>query len=55
MTDMTFYVIFVLLIAVVFALFVYNRRQKQRFEQERVERRRKLDEIKAKARRESRE
>lgn len=51
MTDTTFILLFVLLTAIVIALVVYNRRQKQRFEDERAERRRKLDQIKADARR----
>lgn len=51
MTDTTFILLFVLLTAIVIALVVYNRRQKQRFEGERAERRRKLDQIKADARR----
>lgn len=51
MTDQTSILLVVLLAAVVVALFVYNRRQKQRFEGERAERRRKLDQIKADARR----
>ena len=50
MTDQTAIVIVVLLAAVVVGLFVYNARQKKRFEQERLERRRKLDQIKAEAR-----
>jgi len=55
MTDQTSILVVVLLAAVVIALFVYNKRQKKRFEAERAERRRKLDEIKAKARRNSQE
>lgn len=51
MTDQTSILLIVLLTAVVIALFVYNRRAKQRFEAERTERRRKLDHIKAEARR----
>lgn len=51
MTDQTAILLSVLLTAVVIALFVYNRRAKQRFEAERAERRRKLDQIKADARR----
>ncbi|GLQ21053.1 hypothetical protein ACFFUB_07175 [Algimonas porphyrae] len=50
MTDTTLFVIIALLGLVVVALFVYSSRQKRRFEAERAERRRKLDEIKAKAR-----
>ncbi|MEM7727831.1 MAG: hypothetical protein AAF311_01000 [Pseudomonadota bacterium] len=50
MTDQTAILTIVLLAAVVIALFVYNARQKKRFEQERLERRRKLDAIKAEAR-----
>jgi uncharacterized membrane protein len=50
MTDQTAILIIVLLAAVVVALFVNNARAKKRFEQDRLERRRKLDEIKAKAR-----
>ncbi|MEL6686641.1 MAG: hypothetical protein AAFP97_03360 [Pseudomonadota bacterium] len=50
MTDQTAIVIVVLLAAVVIGLFVYNARQKKRFEQEQLERRRKLDQIKAEAR-----
>lgn len=52
MTDQIAILLVVLLSAVVVALFVYNRRQREKFEQERLERRRKLDAIKAKARRE---
>ncbi|MGJ8558778.1 MAG: hypothetical protein ACSHX3_00940 [Litorimonas sp.] len=51
MTDQTAILLSVLLTAVVIALFVYNRRAKQRFEAERAERRRKLDQIKTDARR----
>lgn len=51
MTDQTAIVIVVLLAAVVVGLFLHNSRQKRRFEEERAERRRKLDAIKAKARR----
>lgn len=51
MTEQTSILLIVLLTAVVIALFVYSRRQKQRFEVERAERRRKLDQIKAEARR----
>jgi uncharacterized membrane protein len=51
MTDQTSILLIILLTAVVIALFVYNRRAKQRFEAERAERRRKLDQIKAEARR----
>jgi uncharacterized membrane protein len=49
-TDQTAILIVVLLAAVVIALFVYNGRAKKRFEQERLERRRELDRIKAEAR-----
>lgn len=51
MNDQLSILIVVGLAAVVIALFLYNRRQKQKFEQERKERRRKLDQIKADARR----
>lgn len=50
MTDQTAIVIVVLLAAVVIGLFVYNARAKKRFEQERLDRRRELDRIKAEAR-----
>ena len=50
MTDQTAIVIVVLLAAVVIGLFVNNARQKKRFEEERLESRRKLDQIKAEAR-----
>ncbi|MEM9599654.1 MAG: hypothetical protein AAF926_01405 [Pseudomonadota bacterium] len=50
MTDATAMLIVVLLAVVVVALFIYNGRQKRRFEADRAERRRKLEEIKAKAR-----
>lgn len=50
MTEQTAIVTIVLLAAVVFGLFIYSSRQKRRFEADRAERRRKLDEIKAKAR-----
>lgn len=51
MNDQLSILIVVGLAAVVIALFLYNRRQKQKFEHERAERRRKLDQIKADARR----
>jgi type II secretory pathway pseudopilin PulG len=51
MNDQMSLLIVVGLTAVVVALFLYNRRQKQKFEAERAARRRKLDQIKADARR----
>lgn len=50
MTDQTAILIVVLLGVVVIGLFLFNARQKKRFEQERMERRRELDRIKAEAR-----
>lgn len=51
MTEQTAILLIVVLAAVVIALFIYSGRQKRRFEAERAERRRNLEEIKAKARR----
>lgn len=50
MTEQTTLLIILALAAVVIGLFVFNARQKRRFEEERAERRRKLDAIKAEAR-----
>jgi uncharacterized membrane protein len=50
MTEQTSILIVLALAAVVIGLFVFNARQKRRFEDERAERRRKLEAIKAEAR-----
>ena len=50
MTDQTIIILVIVLAAVVIGLFVASNRAKRRFEDERAERRRELDRIKAEAR-----